>query len=367
MARKLASDKVLFGALVALSLFGCVMIYSASAVSAGETSGNPYRFLLKQIAALILGGVAAFFVYRTDYRKLARPWVVYGVYAVTLFGAAFALFRPPINGARRWIPLGVMMLQPSELLKVALVLVLAYQLSRKSETAGSTEKALLPALVFSFAAAGVVVLQPDLGTAACYVMLCAVLLWIAGARARLFLYGLLAMIPALAALMLSADYRRARILAFLNPEADPLGKGFQAIQSLIAVGAGGWFGNGLGGSRQKLFFLPFPHTDFIFAIVGEELGFVGAAGLVACFGIVAWRGLRAARRAPDAFAGFLAAGATAMIVVQAAINLSVVLALVPTKGIPLPFVSYGGSSLVACWIAGGLILNISQHEVPETG
>ena len=138
MARKLASDKVLFGALVALSLFGCVMIYSASAVSSGETSGNPYRFLLKQIAALILGGVAAFFVYRTDYRKLARPWVVYGVYAVTLFGAAFALFRPPINGARRWIPLGVMMLQPSELLKVALVLVLAYQLSRKSETAGST-------------------------------------------------------------------------------------------------------------------------------------------------------------------------------------------------------------------------------------
>ena len=369
MARKLASDKVLFGALVALSLFGCVMIYSASAVSASETSGNPYRFLIKQIAALVLGGVAAFFVYRTDYRKLARPWVVYGVYAATLLAATYALFRPPINGARRWIPLGVTMLQPSELLKVALVLVLAYQLSRKGEAKGQPvpEKALIPALVFSFAAAAVVVLQPDLGTAACYVMLCAVLLWLAGARARLFLFGLLGMVPVLAALMLSADYRRARLLAFLNPEADPLGAGFQAIQSLIAVGAGGWFGNGLGGSRQKLFFLPFPHTDFIFAIVGEELGFVGAVGLVACFGVVAWRGLRAARRAPDAFAGFLAAGATAMIVVQAAINLSVVLSLVPTKGIPLPFVSYGGSSLVASWIAGGLILNVSQHEVPETG
>ena len=334
LARKLASDKILFGALVALSLFGCVMIYSASAVSAGETSGNPYRYLLKQIAALAVGGIAAFFVYRTDYRKLARPWVVYGAYAVTLLLAAFALFRPPINGARRWIPLGVTMLQPSELLKVALVLVLAYQLSRKSETAAKGELALLPALVFSLAAAGVVVLQPDFGTAACYVMLCAVLLWLAGARPRLFLYGLLALIPALAAVLLSADYRRARILAFINPEADPLGKGFQAIQSLIAVGAGGWFGNGLGGSRQKLFFLPFPHTDFIFAIVGEELGFVGAAGLVACFGIVAWRGLRAARRAPDAFAGFLAAGATAMIVVQAAINLSVVLAPAPDEGHP---------------------------------
>jgi cell division protein FtsW len=367
MARKLASDKILFGALVALSLFGCVMIYSASAVSAGETSGNPYRFLLKQIGALALGGLAAFAIYRTDYRKLARPWVVYGAYAVTLGLAAFALVRPPINGARRWIPLGVTMLQPSELLKVALVLLLAYQLARKTEKGGDGERALLPAVVFTAAAAGVVVLQPDLGTAACYVVLCGVLLWLAGARARWFLFGALALVPVLAALMLSSDYRRARLLSFLYPHADPLGAGFQANQSLIAVGAGGWFGNGLGGSRQKLFFLPYPHTDFIFAIVGEELGFIGAAALVIGFGIVAWRGLRAARRAPDAFAAFLAAGATAMIVVQAAINLSVVLALVPTKGIPLPFVSYGGSSLVASWIAGGILLNISQHEVVESG
>ena len=348
---------------MALSLFGCIMIYSASAVSSGETSGNPYRFLLKQIGALALGGLAAFAVYRTDYRRFARPWVVYGVYGATLLLAVFALFQTPINGARRWIPLGVTMLQPSELLKVALVLVVAYQLSRKAQKAGDPERALVPVLVFVGAAAGVVVLQPDLGTAACYVMLSAVLLWLAGVRARWFAFGALAMLPLLAILMLSADYRRARLLSFLKPEADPLGAGFQAIQSLIAVGAGGWLGNGLGGSRQKLFFLPFPHTDFIFAIVGEELGFIGAVGVVLCFAVVAWRGLRAARRAPDAFAAFLAAGATAMIVVQAAINLSVVLALVPTKGIPLPFVSYGGSSLVASWIAGGIILNISQHEV----
>jgi cell division protein FtsW len=366
MARKLASDKVLFGALVALSLFGCVMIYSASAVSAGETSGNPYRFLVKQIVALLLGGTAAFAVYRTDYRFFAKPWVVYGAYGICLALAAFALFQSPVNGARRWIPLGVTMLQPSELLKVALVLLLAHQLARKSEKAGDPERALVPVVVFTALAAGIVILQPDLGTAVCYVVLCAVLLWLAGARARWFFFGTLATLPVLAALLLSADYRRARLLSFLRPEADPLGAGFQAIQSLIAVGAGGWFGNGLGGSRQKLFFLPFPHTDFIFAIVGEELGFVGAVGLVICFGVVAWRGLRAARRAPDAFAGFLAAGATAMIVVQAAINLSVVLALVPTKGIPLPFVSYGGSSLVASWIAAGFILNVSQHEVAES-
>ena len=364
MARKLASDKVLFIALVALSLFGCVMIYSASAVSAGETSGNPYRYLLKQIAALALGGLAAFGVYRTDYRRFARPWVVYGAYGVSLSLAVFALFLHPINGARRWIPLGVTMLQPGELLKVALVLLLAHQLARKSERAGDPERALLPAAFFSFLAAAVVVVQPDLGTAACYIVLCAVLLWLAGTRARWFGFALLLLIPVLAALLLTADYRRARLLAFLHPEADPLGRGFQAIQSLIAVGAGGWFGNGLGGSRQKLFFLPYPHTDFIFAIVGEELGFLGAFGVVAGFAVLAWRGLRAARRAPDAASAFLAAGATAMLVVQAAINVSVVLALVPTKGIALPFVSYGGSSLVTCWIAGGLLLNISQHEVP---
>ena len=251
MARKLASDKILFAALVALSLFGCVMIYSASAVSAGETSGNPYRYLLKQMAALVIGGVAAFVVYRTDYRRFGRPVFVYGFYGLTLALAGFALLRPPINGARRWIPLGFTMLQPSELLKVALVLLLAHQLARRAEISGGPEKALIPALVFSGMAAGVVILQPDLGTAFCYAVLCAVLLWLAGARLRIFVFGLLAAVPLLAALLLSADYRRARLLSFLNPEADPLGAGFQAIQSLIAVGAGGWFGKDRRGHNRN--------------------------------------------------------------------------------------------------------------------
>lgn len=364
MARKLASDKVLFAALVALSLFGCVMIYSASAVSAAQTGGNPYRYLVKQIAALAAGGFAAFVVYRTDYRLFSRAWVVYAVFFGAFLLCAAALFAPPINAARRWLRLGAVMLQPSELLKVGLVLVLAHQLARKSRGAEGPERALVPCAVLTALAAGVVLLEPDLGTAASLVAIAACVLWLAGARLRWLGLGALALVPITAALALSTTYRRARILSFLRPEADPLGAGFQAIQSLIAVGAGGWTGSGLGASRQKLFFLPYPHTDFIFAIVGEELGFLGAFGVVACFAVVAWRGLRAARRAPDSCAAFLAAGATAMLVVQAAINLSVVLALVPTKGIPLPFVSYGGSSLVACWIAGGLLLNISQHEVP---
>jgi cell division protein FtsW len=255
------------------------------------------------------------------------------------------------------------MVQPSELLKVALVVLLASLIARKTLESGDPQRAVKPALFFTVIAAGIVLLEPDLGTAACYVMLVGVLLWVAGVRAKLFLLMGAAVVPLVAAAALGAGYRRARLLSFLNPEADPLGAGFQALQSLIAVGAGGLFGNGLGASRQKLFFLPYPHTDFIFAIVGEELGFIGAVAVILCFGVVAWRGFRAARRAPDAFGALLAAGATAMLVIQAAVNVSVVLALVPTKGIPLPFVSYGGSSLVASWIAAGLILNVSQHEV----
>jgi cell division protein FtsW len=359
MARKLSCDKVLFVALVALSLFGCIMIYSASAVSAAQTLGNPYKYLVKQIVALAAGGLAAFAVYRADYRLFGRRWFGYAVYAASLLACAAVLLRPPINSARRWLTLGPVMLQPSEILKIGLVLVLARLVTSK---AAEPERALPAALLLTGLAAGVVVLEPDLGTAASYAVLCAVVLWLAGVRARLFWIGLAGAIPLLAALAFSASYRRARLLSFLRPDADPLGAGFQAIQSLIAVGAGGLSGSGLGGSRQKLFFLPYPHTDFIFAIIGEELGLLGAVGVIACFAVIAWRGLRAARRAPEPFAAFLAAGATAMIVVQAAINISVVLGLMPTKGIPLPFVSYGGSSLVASWIAGGLILNVSQHE-----
>ncbi len=307
MARKLASDKVLFGALVALSLFGCIMIYSASAVSSGETSGNPYRFLLKQIARARdrrRGGLR-----RLSHRLPAlRP----ALGRLRRSTARPCCSRSSRSSSRRSTARaagsrsGVMMLQPSELLKVALVLVVAYQLSRKSpEGGGPGDGRWCRRWSSSGAAAGVVVLaagprhrgllRDALRRAA-----------VAGGRSR-----------ALVRLRRAGDAPAARhpdALGRLPAGAAPVvprtrggparQPGFQAIQSLIAVGAGGWFGNGLGGSRQKLFFLPFPHTDFIFAIVGEELGFVGAVGVVLCFGIVAWRGLRAARRAPDAFAAF---------------------------------------------------------------
>jgi cell division protein FtsW len=239
MARKLFRQGP-FVALVALSLFGCVMIYSASAVSAAQTLGNPYKYLIKQIAALVVGGLAAFAVYRADYRLFGRQWVGYAVYGLSLALCVAALFRPPINSARRWLTVGPLMLQPSEILKIGLVLVLARLVTRRaSGPAAQPERALPAALLLTGLAAGVVLLEPDLGTAASYLMLCGVVLWLSGVRVRLFLIGLAGMVPLLAVLALSASYRRARLLSFLNPEADPLGAGFQAIQSLIAVGAGG--------------------------------------------------------------------------------------------------------------------------------
>jgi cell division protein FtsW len=337
MARKLASDRILFAAFLALALLGCVMIYSASAPEAMRMFGNPYRYLAKQLAALIVGLTLAFVVSRIDHRHFRRPFVVYGGLAGCLLLCVAVLFRPPINAARRWIVVGPLTLQPAEFLKVALVLFLAYQIDRKRERLDDFVHGMLPALTFLGLAAAIVLAEPDLGTATSYLLVAATLFYLAGAPLKYFALGAAGCVPVLALLVLSAGYRKQRFLAFLHPEADPLGRGFQAAQSLIAVGTGGITGN------------------------GEELGFIGAIAVIALFGVVAWRGLRAARRAPEPHLAYLAVGATAMIVLQAAINLGVVLTLLPTKGIPLPFLSYGGSSLVADCLAAGILLNVSQH------
>jgi cell division protein FtsW len=362
MARKLAFDRILFSALVALAILGCVMVYSASALEGARTGASPFRYLIKQSLALLVGAGMAAVLSRIDWRRLRDPHVVYGVFGVCLALCAGVLLRPPINAARRWYAFGLATFQPSELLKVALVLALAYQLDRKRDRLDDPIQGLLPLCLFVGVSAGLVLAEPDFGTAATYLVVAAALLWLAGSPGRYFVAGALACVPLAALAVFSAPYRRERLMAYLHPQADPLGRGFQAAQSLIAIGAGGLSGNGLGQSRQKLFFLPYPHTDFIFAIVSEELGFLGAAAVIVLFGVVAWRGFRAAQRAPEPFLSYLAAGATCVIVLQAAINLGVVLTLLPTKGIPLPFLSYGGSSLVADCLAAGLLLNVSQHS-----
>jgi len=365
MALKLASDRVLFVAVVLLVGTGLLMIYSASAMQIYLPSAGaprfPYFFLVKQTIAVFLGLGLAFLALLIDYRRLNDLAVVGAGLAVLVASLVAVLFRAPINGTRRWIDLGALSVQPSEFAKVGLVVALAALLSRREGEIENPTRTLLPVAGLLVLLSGLVLLQPDFGTAMTYFAIAAAMLFFAGLRFRWFLGAALLLIPTLSVYVLSASYRRERIVAFLHPEADPLGKGFQSLQSLIAVGTGGLTGLGLGEGKQKLFFLPYPYTDFIFAIVGEELGLIGCVFVLALFGLVFARGIRAAVGAPDLFGRLLGVGLAVMIVSQALVNISVVLALLPTKGIPLPFLSYGGSALWTNLLAVGVLLNLSQH------
>lgn len=366
MAKKLATDRVLFATVAVLVALGLVMIYSASAMQiylpVGGGPSHPWFFVAKQALAVLLGVGIASAAFSFDYRRLADPRLVGAGLAGLAIALVAVLFRAPINGTRRWIDLGVMSVQPSEFAKIGLVVALAALLSRREGEVESLKRTLLPAAGLLSLLGGLVLLEPDFGTGLSYFAVAAAMLFYAGLRLRWFVGAFALVAPGLALYVWSAPYRRDRILAFLHPEADPLGKGFQAIQSLIAVGTGGVTGLGLGHGKQKLFFLPYPYTDFIYAIVGEELGLIGCVSVLLLFGFLFSRGLRAAQAAPDAFGRYLGVGLTVMIVVQALVNVSVVLALLPTKGIPLPFLSYGGSALWADLLAVGILLNLSQHS-----
>lgn len=364
MAKKLASDKALFTVVVLLVAFGLVMVFSASAALArgqggGGLTANP--FLVKQGLAAAVGVVAMLAAMHVDYRTWKRPVVVYLALAaaVTLL-AAVLLAGPEINGTRRWFDLGPLSVQPSEIAKLALVPFVAYHLEKKADRVNRPEL-LLPVGLATALVGGLVLLGPDLGTAALIVATVLLMVFLAGLRWRTVLLGGAVLLPLGVLALLAAPYRRQRLLAFLDPESDPLGAGYQVLQSLIAVGSGGLFGVGLGNSGQKLFFLPYPHSDFIYAIVAEELGFVGALAVLALFGVLLWRGTAAALHAPDAFGRYLGLGLTGILVLQALINVSVTVSLLPTKGIPLPFLSYGGSSLVVSMAACGVLLNLSEH------
>jgi cell division protein FtsW len=366
MAKKLASDRLIFVPVILLVGMGLLMIYSASAMqiylpAAGATS-HPYYFLIKQGVAVALGALLAWGAASVDYRRLDHPRLIAFALGGLFLALVAVLFRAPINGTRRWIDMKVMSVQPSEFGKVALVVALAALLSRREEEIEHPTRTLLPVAALLGLFAGLVLLEPDFGTAVSYFLVASAMLFFAGLRLRWFMGAALLVVPTAAAYIWSASYRRDRILTFLHPEADPLGKGFQTIQSLIAVGTGGVTGLGLGHGKQKLFFLPYPYTDFIYAIVGEELGLVGCAVVLVLFGLFFARGIRAAIHAPDSFGRLLGVGLSVMIVVQALVNVSVVLSLFPTKGIPLPFLSYGGSALWADLLAVGILLNVSQHS-----
>jgi cell division protein FtsW len=295
-----------------------------------------------------------------DYRRLKEPWVVYGLLLGSLVLLVAALFAPPLNQTHRWLFVAGVSLQPSELAKLALVVFLAYQLERKADRVNQPEL-LVPAIGGAGLLALLVLIEPHLSGALVLAGVTCLLLFLAGLSWRYLAAAAGVALPLVTLAVWLAPYRRQRLLTFLDPESDPLGSGFQVMQSLIAVGSGGVLGRGLGHGAQKLYFLPYPHTDFIFAILAEELGLVGGLVALALFVTLAWKGARAGWRAPDAFGRYLAWGFTGMLVLQALMHCSVATALMPSTGVPMPFLTYGGSALVTAMVASGVVLNVSQH------
>lgn len=367
MARKLQSDKWLFLATLALICASVVMVYSASALVALERFQQPYLFVTRQLMWAAVGIAVLSIVMRIDYRTYRNDrliWVVLGVVALMLVAV---LFSRPINGTRRWFGVGGFGIQPSELGKLAAIMFTALILERRRHRINELHYSLLPIGLVVGGIVALILLEPDFGTAVSLLAVVGAMVFAAGISYRYLAGAALLALPALYVILMQADYRRRRLLTFMDPWADPLGDGFQIIQSLIAVGTGGVFGKGLMSGVQKLFYLPEPFTDFIFAVISEETGLVGATTVVACFCVIAWRGMRTAVRAPDSFGAYLALGITMMLVLQAFVNISVVLGLMPTKGIPLPLVSNGGSSMLINLLGVGVLLNISQHSQMETG
>lgn len=351
----------MFGIAGALALFGAMMVYSASAMFALKESGSTsqYTYFYKQIGFTVGGLVAMFIISRIDYHILQKWWVVGGICLFTIIMLAAVFSFPEINGARRWIRYSGFSFQPSELAKLALPIFLAYWLTKKEE-AGDLIGAVFPSLFALAVFGGLVFLEKDLGTT---MVLCAIFSAVYfAAGARLVHIGAVAaaMVVGVAGAILLAPWRVARMMAFLDPYKYADDQGYQVVQSLYAIGSGGIFGEGFAKGHQKLFYLPYPYSDFIFSVVGEELGLIGTLAVVLAFGLLLWRGARAALMAPDRFGMLLGIGIITGITVQALFNISVVTSILPAKGIPLPFISYGGSSVVVTLIGVGILLSISR-------
>jgi cell division protein FtsW len=378
MALRLKTDWILFATIVAVVFFGAVMVYSASSVMAELKFGSSYYFVFRQVFWVVAGIVVLMLMKRTHYRKLQQPAVAFTALSLTLILLLAVYF---IDGHQhRWIRLGPLgQLQPSELAKPALIIFLAFFIALRSRAINNKHTLMPAALAVGFVAVGVVV--ADLGTAVVLMLTAAAIFYVAGIKFRYFaIAGLIAMCGVGYSLYLK-PYRLRRVVEFVDHDYKIINRldkkgvikarlektfttkdtNYQSDQAKIAVGVGGVLGQGITKGRQKLLYLPEAHTDEIYAVVGEELGLLGCAGVVFVFVVILWRGIRATVLIPDDFGRYLALGVTTMIVVQAFINMTVVLGLAPTKGIPLPMISYGGSSLVSTMASLGLLLNISEH------
>jgi cell division protein FtsW len=372
MAKRVSVDRWLFAVTMLLVFVGLVMVFSASAVMARERFGSPYAFLLKQLIWAAAGLLAMVVAMGVDYRRYQHPALVFSFLGLTTLLLISVFFLDRSHHTHRWIHAGGFSFQPSELAKPVLILFLAYFLESRARMAPAIHSStatfmddwrntLLPAVAPVVVLLGLIVLQPDLGTGIACAGIAACIFYVAGMRLRYFGYAFGAALVPLYFLIFHVSFRRDRILAFMNPYAERQKAGFHLIQSLIAVGTGGITGTGLMEGKQKLFYLPEPHTDFIFAVTAEELGLVGALFVVTLFAIFLWRGMRTSWRTKDVFGRYLAVGITSMVVLQAFINISVVLGMMPTKGIPLPLVSYGGSSLFVTLACVGVLLNVTKQ------
>jgi cell division protein FtsW len=362
MARKLKPDRILFFVTLVLVGFGIAMVFSSSAIVAKEKFGDPNYFSFKQLIFAALGLAVMFVVMKIDYHRYKHPAVVFSALGIVVCLLVVVFFLAAAANTHRWIQLAGFSIQPSELAKLALIFFLASFLERRKGSVNDLKFTLIPVAVIVAILAGLIVLQPDLGTAISLLVISFVLLFVAGLDVRWIAASAIFAIPTFYLLVFRVKYRRDRIFAFMNPWEEPLGRGFQIIQSLLSVASGGVAGLGFMEGKQKLFYLPEAHTDFIFAVVGEELGMIGTCALLLLFSVFLWRGVRTSLRAPDLFGFYLGLGITMMVCVQAFINMSVVLGLLPTKGIPLPFLSYGGSSFVVMLAAVGILLNVSQQS-----
>ncbi|MDM8312469.1 MULTISPECIES: stage V sporulation protein E [Clostridium] len=357
--KKQEVDFVLFTIVMLLLAIGIIMVYSASSYSALYKDKDSMLYLKKQLIFGTLGVISMMIVMKIDYHKYKKwsPWILLGCIPLLLLVFVF----PDRNGAQRWIEIGPLTFQPSELTKYAIVLFLSSSVANKGERIKDLKQGLFPYLLVSGFYAGLILAEKNLSIATVIMMVTLIILFVAGAKAK-HIFGLV--VPALGAAVLalafSADYRRARMLNFLNPWKDAAGDGYQLVQSFYALGSGKLLGLGLGNSRQKCFYMPEPHNDFIFSIIGEELGFVGAVFVISLFILFIWRGILIAQRAKDTYGTLLAIGITSIIAVQAIINIAVVTGSMPVTGVPLPFISYGGTSLVITMTAMGILLNISK-------
>ncbi|WP_377889346.1 stage V sporulation protein E [Alkalihalobacillus sp. R86527] len=359
---KSTPDLVFLTVTLALLAIGLVMVYSASAVWASYKFDDAFFFAKRQLLFAGVGVVAMFFVMNVEYWTW-RTWSKLGILICFIF--LILVLIPGVGlvrgGARSWLGVGAFSIQPSEFTKLAMIAFLAKYLSENQKRITSFKKGLVPSLGLVLVAFAMIMLQPDLGTGAVMVGTCVVMIFISGAKISHFAWLGLLGIAGFVGLILSAPYRIARITSYLDPWSDPLGSGFQIIQSLYAIGPGGLMGLGLGQSRQKFYYLPEPQTDFIFAILSEELGFIGGSFVILLFALLLWRGIRIALRAPDLFGSLLAVGIIGMVAIQVMINIGVVTGLMPVTGITLPFLSYGGSSLTLMLVAMGVLLNISRY------